>query len=300
MTDDNDPGTWLDVVSSENGLEVSVAGITITCGAGTTLDIHTGEIVTIEVVEGEATASAGELVCTLQEGSITSFSDVSAIVNTHSFGTIEVNGTQVQRGQIVTMENGTTSIRGATDDELALFNAAPYETLSQNFDDDDSSLWKQLSGDWKIENGQYVQKNLPLNTYRAVVDFPIKNGKYRFDAVPLKKCTDYIAPFVSQGTLWKYLENGDRGMARWGAYRSSNIDVGYTSGAYSISLGYFGNEIGRRYNQEIEIFDSMVAVSIDGAVRAVLKDPVPDKSGKLGLYTEASCAFDNIFAVRYE
>jgi len=174
------------------------------------------------------------------------------------------------------------------------------DELWQNFDDGDTSWWVPQAGAWTVQNGAYVQTDKSGPNYRyTLLNFPLNDGYIEFDATVLEKNT-WTSPFGSFGVIWKYIDGNNYGRSRFGSYRQADA-LEYADGQeHEMSLGAFQPELGRTYHVKavLDSSSNTVSVILDGVVRVVLRDLLPGRVGRFGLFTESHTKFDNVHAVR--
>jgi hypothetical protein len=312
-----DNSTWIGVVQAASDVPFSFEGINGSCGTGCVLKIKatpkgTGTAL-FDVLQGQASVvTSDNSTFTLLEDSkstvdITTTGMTQAIVTTYSWGAVDytnlagtTTGTIARGEKVQAYFSNVTTPAAATQGELDAVGTDPYAVHFEDFNSGTASGWTPQSGTWSVISNEYRQTYDGLNNNWATLNFPMKNGAYRFDARVTDWNTWEIAAFGSFGVIWKYQSGSYLGKMRWGAYRGAFLESNYSGVHFEMGLGYFKPPIGETFENEIHIDNGVVAIALNGVVRCVVDDPIPTTSASPGLQSESPCAFDDFFAVRYE
>ena len=154
--------------------------------------------------------------------------------------------------------------------------------------------WEALHGDWAVEDGAYCQRDTRGPDYRyALVDLPFDPVLLTVDATPLEK-SDY--GFSSFGVVVKHVDADSWMIVRFGSYGARSI-LSRAQGKKKVrQLGPFVPEEGRTYQVALARLDGRIAVVLDGVLQCVLPAPWPERPGRVGVFTESKCRFDNFQA----
>lgn len=160
--------------------------------------------------------------------------------------------------------------------------------------DADAARWEPVVGDWRVEDGVYLQTDASSPDYRfSLFDTPWREGSIEVSATALER-NDHGNVGATFGLMVKYLD-ADRWCAiRFGSYGSCNLIVRSPEDKRRIGLGSFSPEIDRTYRIGVILREGMLAVVRDGVVLAILDDPFPDTAARPGLFTETRATFDDV------
>jgi len=165
----------------------------------------------------------------------------------------------------------------------------------ESFDTPESATnWAVIHGDWAVEDGAYCQRSASGPGYRhALVAVPFQPSLVTVRATPVRK-NDY--GFASFGFVIKYVDASNWAIIRFGSYGGLSLMTRERGKKWVRGLGTFRPELGRAYQIAVAYTQDRVAVMLDGALRYVLRARWPKKQGRLGLFTEGPCRFDDFEA----
>jgi hypothetical protein len=174
---------------------------------------------------------------------------------------------------------------------VCLCITATAETIEETFDD--AARWNPIEGDWRVEDGAYVQSDASSPAYRySIFDTALREGTIEATATPLER--NYNGNVgASLGLMVKYLADDRWCAARFGSYGVLSLLIRDAGDKGRISLGHFRPEPGRSYRVRVLVRNGMLAIVREGLVVAILSDPFADEAGRPGLFTETRCRFDD-------
>ncbi len=183
---------------------------------------------------------------------------------------------------------------------IGLAAVAQAQVIEQTFDAGTAERWEALLGEWRVEDGAYVQADASSPAYRfSVFDTPWREGSIEATATPLVRNHNGNVG-ASFGLIVKHIDEDTWCAMRFGSYGSCSLLIRGPDRKDRISLGGFRPEPGQSYRARIILRNGMIAVVRDGLVIAILDDPFPDEAGRPGLFTETRCAFDDVRIERTE
>ena len=307
---------WLHVVEAPGGMELTVDNLAISCAGGTAMKVRETprgfDSAFFDVIEGEVdvAASDGTVFTLLQDAAAaidhTTPTTTRATVATHSWGAVDYNGGAgsgtLQRGELIFASAGSyIGPTMANQAELDAVGADPFDVRYDTFDAGVPADWTVHNGSWSASTGEYRQTGNPLMVNRSTVNFPLRRGRFRFEARVTAVNAWAVSPFGSFGSLFKYQDGDNYGQVRWGSYKAGEIAARQGGqGIYELRMGFFKAEVGETHTNEVHIDNGMTAIGLDGVIRAVVNDSFPLVSDEPGFVTESPCAFDDMFMVRYD
>jgi len=168
------------------------------------------------------------------------------------------------------------------------------QVVEHDFDDGDVSAWEPIVGEWRAQDGRYLQSDASTPAYRySVTGEPWAEGTIEADAVALEYNRNGNVG-ASFGLMVKFIDNETWCAARFGSYGGCSLRVVGTPEPRGVKLGSFQPELGRSYHPKVILRNGLLALALDGVVIAILEHPLPDQAGRPGLFTETRCTFDNV------
>lgn len=166
---------------------------------------------------------------------------------------------------------------------------------AQVFRDDlrpaDAKNWDVVAGDWAAGEAGWAQQKNDGGYCYALAKTDFRPSSIEFEATPLER-NKY--DFCSIGVVLKYADAKNYMILRLGSYRSISL-MYWTDGQRTISnLGNLVLTPGERHTVKIMVADGRIGVLMDGKLRFILRDPMPDVPLRFGLYTECRCRFEGV------
>ena len=171
----------------------------------------------------------------------------------------------------------------------------PTRVFRESFDAaKPSAEWEVIHGDWAVEDGAYCQRDAAGHAYRyAVVAMPLGPALVTVEATATQK-NEY--GFASFGFVIKYVDASNWRIVRFGSYGGLSL-LSMEDGEKKVHmLGKLTPKLGRTYQVALAWKQDRIAVFLDGGLKHVLRERWPETSGRLGLFTESPCRFDNLEA----
>lgn len=178
---------------------------------------------------------------------------------------------------------------------LAASHGIAQQQFQDSFDDGaHPSAWEAIEGDWEVMDGVYLQKTPGKAEYQyALVDVPFVPTLMAVEATPIEKNSYHFASF---GFVLKYLDESNWAVIRFGSYGGVSALKMEAGKKTFPRLGSMTTEVGRTYRLALATQGDRIAVFLDGQLQYVLSVPWPDQRGRVGLFTECACRFDNFQA----
>ena len=173
--------------------------------------------------------------------------------------------------------------------------AQPTRVFRDSFDGErPAHAWEAIRGDWAVADAGYSQRIPGKADYcYTVVSLPFDPVLVTVDATPTEKNSYHFASF---GFVLKYVDARNWSVLRLGSYGAISLRQSEDGRRFTRRLGRLAPELGKTYQLAMMRRDGRVAVLLDGALQCVLHEPWPDKPGRIGLFTECACRFDNFEA----
>ena len=151
--------------------------------------------------------------------------------------------------------------------------------------------WEVISGDWKFQDGGCVQsRNDGAYCYAlAVTNFEPRS--IEFEATPLER-NQY--DFCSLAAVLKYGDNKKYMIVRLGSYRSMSFMYWENGKRKIANLGGMILMPGETHVVKMTLAKGRIAVLLDGKLRFVLRDMMPDTPARFGIFTECHCRFHRV------
>ena len=161
------------------------------------------------------------------------------------------------------------------------------------FGNADACPWRTVRGAWKSSNGRYEMSSRPFGRYMAQAPLLMADGAIEGAAVPLAPSAQKI-PRPGFGVLAKWLDSANWAAVRYGEYGALSGLVTQDGKLRVISMGRFDAEEGRCYRFRVEVRGKRIKAYCDGAELGQFDAPFAGTPARVGLYTEAPAAFDDL------
>lgn len=151
--------------------------------------------------------------------------------------------------------------------------------------------WETVAGKWEIANGEWLQLQGDGGYCYALAKGDSASRGIEFEATPLER-NRYN--FCSFGVVLKYAGKTDFMAIHLGSYGSMSY-IYSEGGARKIAgLGRLAFLPGETHSLKVQSARGKIAVFLDGRLRMVLRDMMPERPWRLGLFTECRCRFRNV------
>ena len=176
---------------------------------------------------------------------------------------------------------------------MCLTAGVAAEVIEETFDDG-AARWEPVQGEWRVEDGAYLQTDASTPAYRyCVLDTPLREGSIEVSATALER-NDNGNVGASLGVVVKYIDEQNWCVARFGSYGGCSVLISEAGERRRIGLGAFSPEVGRSYRVGAILSDGLLAIVREGVVIAIVEDPFAGQAGRAGLFTETRCSFDDV------